>query len=75
MIPSLVDGRPDALHAFVVLTQRFSDSDLAVSTAISSELAALIPAYMLPRRIHILAQFPLTANGKIDRTALASMTA
>uniref|UniRef100_UPI00124E708A non-ribosomal peptide synthetase n=1 Tax=Gemmobacter serpentinus TaxID=2652247 RepID=UPI00124E708A len=39
-------------------------------TALQDALRARLPAYMLPWRILVLAEFPLTANGKIDRRAL-----
>ncbi len=33
-------------------------------------LKGILPAYMLPHRIHTLAEIPLNANGKTDRNAL-----
>jgi D-alanine--poly(phosphoribitol) ligase subunit 1 len=38
-------------------------------------LRALLPAYMLPHVFHRLEVFPVTANGKIDRSRLMTMTA
>jgi D-alanine--poly(phosphoribitol) ligase subunit 1 len=37
------------------------------------QLAALLPTYMLPRRIHLLESLPKNANGKIDRPALLQL--
>ncbi len=34
-------------------------------------LSRKLPAYMLPKRIAVLADLPLNVNGKIDRGALA----
>jgi D-alanine--poly(phosphoribitol) ligase subunit 1 len=40
------------------------------SEALLIQLAALLPTYMMPRRIHVLEVLPKNANGKIDRPAL-----
>jgi amino acid adenylation domain-containing protein len=37
---------------------------------LSDELRETLPQYMLPAQIVIVPEFPLTANGKIDRSAL-----
>jgi acyl-coenzyme A synthetase/AMP-(fatty) acid ligase len=44
---------------------------LEIGASIRKELASLLPAYMLPRKVHVLEQLPLTPNGKTDRRALA----
>ncbi len=46
-----------------------SRSGLTVET-VRKEVASLVPAYMVPGRIHVLHQLPKNANGKIDRTLL-----
>jgi D-alanine--poly(phosphoribitol) ligase subunit 1 len=66
------NGHPDSLHAFVVLAERDQRTELEVRGALLRELATLLPAYMLPRNVHFLDRFPLTANGKTDRKALAA---
>ncbi|MEV0460841.1 amino acid adenylation domain-containing protein [Catellatospora methionotrophica] len=38
--------------------------------ALREHLAGLLPGYMVPARFAVLAAFPLTPNGKIDRKAL-----
>ena len=37
-----------------------------------AELARTLPAYMVPRRVRVIDEMPLTANEKVDRRALAS---
>ncbi|PRW63345.1 amino acid adenylation domain-containing protein [Actinopolyspora mortivallis] len=39
---------------------------------VEDDLSQLLPEYMLPNRILVLDELPLTANGKIDRQALAA---
>jgi amino acid adenylation domain-containing protein len=56
--------RDDRLIAFV------SNGD---PSALSAELAQVLPDYMVPSLIIQLEQFPLTPNGKIDRRALADL--
>lgn len=38
-------------------------------------VASLVPAYMVPQRLIVLASLPLGANGKVDRAALAALVA
>ena len=44
-------------------------SDLRTD-AISSLLAKELPSYMIPESVVVMPRFPLTAHGKLDRTAL-----
>jgi amino acid adenylation domain-containing protein len=46
-----------------------ANEDLDV-TSVQQRLAARLPAYMVPRRLHILARLPLNSNGKYDRKEL-----
>ena len=41
--------------------------------ALRAQLVNVLPAYMLPARIHVLDELPRTPSGKLDRRALSSM--
>ncbi|MGA0532810.1 amino acid adenylation domain-containing protein [Hansschlegelia sp. KR7-227] len=47
----------------------------ADEAALRAHLKARLPGYMIPLRMERLSAFPLTANGKVDRAALAARTA
>lgn len=53
--------------AFVVIKQELKPSE------IRSQVAQLVPKYMVPNRVHILDQLPKNANGKTDRNELREM--
>jgi D-alanine--poly(phosphoribitol) ligase subunit 1 len=71
VLPVEKAGRTESLAAFVVLAGKRSGSDFEVSAHLKTRLAQRLPAYMLPRKFHFLDAFPMTANGKADRRALA----
>ncbi|MHB8270106.1 amino acid adenylation domain-containing protein [Bradyrhizobium sp.] len=58
---------PGGLAAFVVCKPGF---EIDVH-ALKSRAARCLPSYMLPTIVSPICEFPLTANGKIDRGALA----
>jgi acyl carrier protein len=60
--------------------QAFIDVDNTKARTVSEEdiksfLKSKLPGYMVPRRIQIVEQVPLTINGKIDRQALLESAA
>ncbi|MFH7339629.1 serine hydroxymethyltransferase [Streptomyces sp. KHY 26] len=59
------------LHAFVVPETNASPS----ADALREHLAEELPAAMVPSAIRLLPELPLTANGKVDRLALATLAA
>ncbi|MCY4045916.1 MAG: condensation domain-containing protein [Cellvibrionales bacterium] len=72
-LPEVQDSRliviNDELIGFV-LTQSSIDNH---QKSWRSQLAAELPAFMIPKRLHALTHFPLNANGKVDRNQLMQM--
>ncbi|MFF4244835.1 amino acid adenylation domain-containing protein [Streptomyces sp. NPDC001822] len=58
------EAGPNELLAFVVLRQELTYEEF------EGHLAAQLPAYMRPHRIHLVEDLPLNANGKVDQAAL-----
>jgi D-alanine--poly(phosphoribitol) ligase subunit 1 len=50
---------------------RNETSDFKLAHNLRSQLGERLPVYMLPRKFIFLDTFPMTANGKVDRAALA----
>jgi D-alanine--poly(phosphoribitol) ligase subunit 1 len=71
VIPVIKSGSAQSLTAFVSLVARNETSDFKLAHHLRSELGERLPAYMLPRKFVFLDAFPMTANGKVDRAALA----
>ena len=62
---SLVTVSDETLIAYVITEQKQLDQQ-----AIKTELGHFLPDYMIPAIMMPLIQWPLTANGKLDRKAL-----
>ena len=71
VIPVIKSGAAQSLTAFVTLLARNETSDFKLAHNLRSQLGERLPAYMLPRKFIFLDTFPMTANGKVDRAALA----
>jgi D-alanine--poly(phosphoribitol) ligase subunit 1 len=71
VIPVIKNGAAQSLTAFVSLEARNETSDFKLTHNLRIQLGERLPAYMLPRKFIFLDAFPMTANGKVDRTALA----
>ncbi|MFF4468296.1 amino acid adenylation domain-containing protein [Streptomyces sp. NPDC001599] len=78
----VIDGGPGATRTLVAfLTTDEADpatdeTDPATDDAAARArdfLAGLLPDYMVPTYCHRLERLPLTANGKVDKTALAEL--
>ena len=71
VIPMIKSGTAQSLTAFVSLTARNETSDFKLAHNLRNQLGQRLPMYMLPRKFVFLDAFPMTANGKVDRIALA----
>ena len=72
VIPVFKNGAAQSLTAFVTLLTRNETSDFELAHDLRNQLGERLPTYMLPRKFVFLDAFPMTANGKVDRTALAT---
>lgn len=71
VVPAMRDGRAEYLVAFTILKGRLEDSEFETSQKLRRALAEQLPDYMVPRKFVFLAEFPTTANGKVDRQQLS----
>ncbi|MFC4907597.1 AMP-binding protein [Actinomadura gamaensis] len=64
-------GDDPRLHAFVT-----HGPDAAPETReLVTFCRAALPGYMIPQGVHVVPEFPLTTNGKVDRAALTALAA
>lgn len=73
VLPVYTDGKVTSLAAFVLLQSPDGLSSLKRTQKLRAALSAVLPVYMVPRRIIALDAFPTNTNGKIDRKALAAL--
>ena len=59
--------QPAALPGFLAAHPDTASEDLL------RQVAAIVPPYMVPRRVTLIDPLPKNANGKIDRGALLGM--
>ncbi|GAA1935353.1 non-ribosomal peptide synthetase [Kitasatospora viridis] len=62
-------GSPPTLHAFVAAQEP------PAADRLQDALAAVLPAFMVPRHFTVLGALPLSPNGKVDRGRLAVLAA
>lgn len=72
VLPVEKEGRVSHLAGHVVLASEDEARDFQTALAIKAQLAEILPAYMIPRKIVFHDTFPLNNNGKIDRKRIAA---
>ncbi|MEU9802029.1 amino acid adenylation domain-containing protein [Streptomyces sp. NPDC051000] len=70
VLHTLVGGLPSGVPASAP-----ADDSHDWAAAVRAELAARLPEYMVPRQVRVIDALPLSANGKVDRKALAARAA
>ncbi|MFH8387468.1 amino acid adenylation domain-containing protein [Kitasatospora sp. NPDC018058] len=68
LAPGGPDGAEPALAAYLVLTDPDALPDRA---ELHEQVGRQLPGYMRPHEYRVLSALPLTANGKVDRAAIA----
>ena len=80
-IAVVLESHPGVRHAGVVVHERdgvprlvaYAAGDALSVNELRRMLVARLPRYMIPQRIVIVADIPLTPNGKLDEVALAAI--
>lgn len=70
VIPIYKENKVEYLIGFLLLQKSDGLSPLKRTIEIKRDLGKIIPPYMIPRQFIYVEEFPLNANGKIDRRAL-----
>ncbi|WP_068618089.1 non-ribosomal peptide synthetase [Paenibacillus tuaregi] len=71
----LVDEEQERKQLLGFITMDSTNAEAVDEEEIKSFVKSKLPGYMVPRRIQVLEQVPLTVNGKIDRQALLKLSA
>ena len=75
VLPVERNGVCESLAAFVVMRDPVAENDFNAARALRENVGERIPEYMVPRKVVFLESFPMNANGKADRKALAARLA
>ncbi len=71
-VVSVSEGDNPQLNAFVCPINKDQTPDVLVKT-LKEQLARKLPHFMLPSGFAVVSPIPLTANGKVDKTALNTL--
>lgn len=72
VLPVYVEEKVKYLKAFCVYSGEI-ESTYSVMKMIKSELSKLLPQYMIPKKIVLIGEMPMTNNGKADRKKLGEL--
>lgn len=67
------DGSVRSLTAYLVMDAPATSFSSADVRGLRKKLADDLPAYMIPKRLRLVDDLPVTNNGKVDRKALAQL--
>lgn len=70
VLPVRKDDKVQYLAAVVVLNTTFDQKEFETGQMIKHNLKALLPEYMIPRKIVFRDSIPMTVNGKVNRAVL-----
>lgn len=72
-VPMREGGIVKGICAFLVRKDSMTPDSYEARKAVKTELRALLPRYMVPKKICFLPSLPMNGNGKTDRRALEAM--
>lgn len=72
VLPVYAEGKVKYLKAFCVYRKTEEDRHQIIKR-IKTELEKLLPLYMIPKKIELIAEMPMTNNGKADRRKLGEV--
>lgn len=70
VVPVRKGEKVQYLAAFLLLEHPDERTSLQRAINIKKQAAEVLPAYMIPRKLYAVKEFPLNANGKIDKKEL-----
>jgi D-alanine--poly(phosphoribitol) ligase subunit 1 len=73
VLPVFKNGKPELLATFVIPASRDGLSDLELMLSLRGDLSKRLPVYMVPKKFVFVDGFPMTPNGKADRSKLAEL--
>lgn len=73
VVPRFKDGKAESLTAFVIRDRELISDDYEGRKCIRLALRTSMPSYMVPKRIVMVEELPMTNNGKLDRKRLKEM--